>query len=214
VILDSQDRELFSNVHRSISLYDDNNKKNTYLKKLDPKVVYTFERSGDYVLQVSDITARYGNPEFQYRLLVRPQIPHVGEVSVEKADHINLVRGEAKKLTITTSYEEGFTGQVSFSILGLPPGVQAFPGAELGDDRAPREVDERPAIVAPKQQRTTVVLLAASTAQLSSAPTLVQLRCQPIADGKPGESLTVREIPLMVIASPPPKIEPKKSSAN
>jgi len=158
VILDSQDREIFSNVHRSISLYDDNNKKTTYLKRLDPKAVYTFEQGGDYFVQISDITARYGNPEFHYRLLVRPQIPHVGEVSVEKADHINLVRGEAKKVTITTSYEEGFAGQISFSISGLPAGVQAFPGAELGDDRAPRDVDERPAIVAPKQQKTTIVL--------------------------------------------------------
>jgi hypothetical protein len=213
-ILDSQDRELFSNVHRSISLYDDNNKKNTYLKRLDPKAVYSFEQGGEYLLQVSDITSRYGNPEFHYRLLVRPQIPHVGEVSVANADHINLVRGEAKKLTITTSYEEGFAGQVSFSVSGLPAAVQVFPGAELTDDRAPRDVDESPAIVAPKQQKTTIVLLAASTAQISSAPTLVQLRCQPIVDGKPGESLTVRDIPMMVVASSPPKREQKQNSAN
>jgi hypothetical protein len=214
IILDSRGRESFSNLHRSISLYDDNNKKNTYLKKLDPKVIYTFEQGGDYLLQVSDITARYGGPDFHYRLLVRPQISHVGEVSVEKADHINLVRGEARKLTITTAYEEGFAGQVSFSVSGLPAGVQAFPGAELNDDRAPRDVDESPAIVAPKQQKTTIVLLAASSAQLSSTPILIQLRCQPIADGKPGESLTVRDIPLMVVASPPPKLDPKQISAN
>src|SRR5207247_3246053 len=43
-VVDSKDRELFSNVHRSISLFNANADRHTYLKDVDPKVTYTFEK--------------------------------------------------------------------------------------------------------------------------------------------------------------------------
>lgn len=198
-IVDSQDRELFSNVHKAISLFNANADKHTYLRGVAPKAIYTFEKGGNYVLQVRDFTSRYGGPSFRYRILIRPQIPHIGGISVAEADHINLVRGEAKKLTITSSYEEGFSGQVAFTFAGLPEGVQVLPGAELNDEKAPSDVDETPDIVAPKRQKTTIVLLAGSDAQASSVPKLVRLNFRPISNGKLGEISHVRDIPLMVV---------------
>src|SRR5439155_1814251 len=142
------------------SLYNANSAPEVYLKGIQPKVVYTFERGGEYVLRVRDITSRYGDPRYRYRILVRSQIPHVGEVSVMEDDRINLIRGEPKKLTITVSYEEGFAGDVLFAFSGLPEGVQSFPAVQFNDGKAPVEVTEKPDIIAPKQQQATIVLLA------------------------------------------------------
>ena len=100
------------------------------------------------------------------------------------------------------SYEEGFTGDVSFALTGLPEEVYAFPAAEFNDGRAPVEVTLNPDITAPKQQKTTIVLLARAEAQTTSQPVLVHLHCRPIENGKLGLSFLVRDIPLMVVEGP------------
>ena len=214
-VADNEDRELFSNVHRRISLFNNNGDRQVYLKDVEAKAVYTFERGGEYVLQVRDITSRYGGAGYRYRILVRPQIPHLGEVSVverdragssdvsarKESDHINLTRGQARKLTIVTSNEEGFTGAVSFWFAGLPEGVQAFPAAEADEGRAPTDVDEHAEAVAAKMQKTTVVLLASPKAPLTLMPKVVRLYCRPIAEGYPGSPLLVQEIRLMVTSA-------------
>jgi hypothetical protein len=125
-ITDSQDRELFSNVERRLSMFNNNANPQVYLKNVQPKAIYNFDRGGEYTLQVRDITSRYGNPSYQYRILVRPAIPHVGEILVLAKDRpyevapsapkpsginrINLSRREPKKLILLASYEEGFVG--------------------------------------------------------------------------------------------------------
>jgi hypothetical protein len=205
-VVDSQDHELFSNVHRRVSVFNNNADRQVYLQGIEPKAIYTFERAGKYVLQVRDMTSRYGGPEYRYRILVRPQIAHVGEVSAAEADHLNLVRGRAKKLAIKTSHEEGFTGDVAFSFAGLPQGVAAFPSAEVNNQRAPTDIDDDADAVVPKVQTTTIVLMTAADAPLTSMPTVVQLLCRPIAEGRPGASLLVRKIPLMITAEPEPKL--------
>ena len=63
-------------------MYNNNAVAQVYLKAAQPKATHSFERAGEYILQVRDITSRYGNPNYRYRILVRPQIPHVGEISV------------------------------------------------------------------------------------------------------------------------------------
>ncbi len=211
-IVDTEDQELFTNVHKKISLFNNNAERQVYFQSVEPKVIYTFDAGGEYVLQVRDITSRYGDPSYSYRILVRSQIQHVGEVllgelepanritgKVTVLDRINLVPGQAKKLTIFTSHEEGFTGDVSFSMTGLPPGVEAFPAAEVNDTTAPTDVTVKPEIVLPKRQETTVVLLPEGDAPLTRTPVVVRLHCRPILKGKPGSTLLVREIPLMVV---------------
>jgi hypothetical protein len=184
---------------RTISLDTNGDKPHTYVKGREPKAVYTFENGGDYLLQIRDTTVRYGGPSFRYRILVRPQIPHIGDISLGELDHINLPRGKASKLAITTSYEEGFAGQVLFTFAGLPEGVQAFPGSALDQVKASGDVDVSPEIIAPKLEKTTIVLLARPDAPVTSMPSLVRLDCRPIVDGMLGERLEVRDIPLMVI---------------
>jgi hypothetical protein len=214
-VADSQDHELFSNVERRLSMFNNNADPQVYLKNVQPKAIYSFERGGEYTLQVRDITSRYGNSSYQYRILVRPEIPHVGEILVLTRDRayevapgapkpsginrINLVRREPKKLILLASYEEGFTGDLSFFFTGLPEGVQAFPAVQFNEGRAPLEVTQNPDTIAPKEQKATIVLLASPEAALTTQPRTVQLRCQAMANGKLGPSLLVREIPLMVV---------------
>ena len=81
-VVDSQNKELFSNVERRLSMFNNNADPQVYLKAVEPKATYTFDNGGEYVLQVRDITSRYGNSSYRYRILVRPEIPHVGEITV------------------------------------------------------------------------------------------------------------------------------------
>jgi len=215
-VVDSQDHELFSNVERRLSMYNNNAVAEVYLKGAQPKATHSFERAGEYVLQVRDITSRYGNPNYRYRILVRPQIPHVGEISVipkespdataevakrSEVNRLNLARNAPKKLILVASYEEGFTGDLSFTFTGLPEGVDAFPAVQFNEGRAPLEVTQNPDTIAPKQQKTAIVLLASTEAPLMKEPRTVQLRCQLMSNGKLGPSLLVREFPLMVVDS-------------
>ena len=214
-VVDSEDHELFTNLYRRRSLYNNNADEQVYFKSVRPKVIYSF-KGGEYFLQVRDVTTRYGDSRYAYRLLVRPQIPHVGEVSLEKGsshfdgggktpdriDRINLVRGQARKLTIYTPHEEGFTGDVSFSVSGLPPGVEALAAAEVNDETAPTEIPVDPELILPKMQETTIVLLAGEDAPLTRMPATIRLQCRPIVDGKPGSTLPVRDLPLMVVEEP------------
>jgi hypothetical protein len=199
-----------------LSMYNNNAVAEVYLKGAQPKATHSFERAGEYVLQVRDITSRYGNPNYRYKILVRSQIPHVGEISVlpkenpdataevarrSEVTRLNLARNAPKKLVLVASYEEGFTGDLSFTFTGLPEGVQAFPAVQFNEGRAPLEVTQNPDTIAPKQQKTAIVMLASPEAPLTKEPRTVQLRCQPIGNGMLGPSLLVREFPLMVVAS-------------
>ena len=78
--------------------------------------------------------------------MVRPEIPHIGEISVlspastdavngevvkgTEINRLNLMRGTAKTLILVTSYEEGFAGDLSFAFTELPEGVHAFPAVQ------------------------------------------------------------------------------------
>jgi hypothetical protein len=216
-VVDSEGKELFSNVERRLSMYNNNAEPQVYLKAVRPKATHTFERAGEYVLKIRDITSRYGGPSYRYRILVRPQIPHVGEISVlsmANADGgsdankggevmlLNLVRREPRTLFLLASYEEGFSGDLSFIFSGLPQGVQALPAAYFNEGRGPLEVTQNPDTIAPKVQKAAIVLLASPDAPLTKDPAKVQLRCQPIVNGRVGASLLVREFPLMVVDSP------------
>ena len=200
-VVDAQDREIFTNIHRRLAVYNSMGEEERYPRSLLPKVIYNFDTGGQYFLRVRDITSRYGGPGYAYRLLVRPQIPHIGQVVLEQTEHLNLVRGQARKLTILTSREEEFTGDVAFSFQGLPPGVEFLLTAEV-TETPPHELADMPVdpeLILPKVQKTTIILLATAAAPLTDIPVVVRLRLQFIVNGKPAAKLLVREIPLMVV---------------
>ena len=199
-ILDSEKHQVFSNLHRKVSLFNNNAERQVYIADVMPKIVHRFDKPGEYTLQVQDITANYGDPTYRYRILVRPQVPHVGEISLGGVDSLNLERGQAKRITLTTSYEEGFSGNASFVFTGLPEGVQAFPSDSLVDRKAPTQITENAQTVLAPTSETTLVLAVSPDAPLTTMPQVVRVECRALEQGKLNPGLLVRELPVMLVA--------------
>ena len=192
-ILDEEGRELFSNVYKRLG-----RQLTFYLKTVEPKTLYTFERSGEYSLVVSDLTRRFGNDGFRYRLLLRPQIPHVGKVGTD-TDRLNLVAGQAGKITVTTDQEEGYSGDIALVLEGLPEGVAFFPGTEVKAYQGPVPEDRMRLRFSPQSESVTILLLAGADAPATPLPVKLRLLARPISDDGPGPGLLIREIPTMVV---------------
>ena len=199
-LLGENGESLLANVHKHVTVYNGGGIPSNFLKTVEPKMAYTLERSGRYFVEVSDITARYGGPEFGYRLLVRAPIPHVGAIEVDPSDRINLVPGRARKLSIVTHQEEGFSGEVLFDCSNLPPGVRVFPGADVENKKSNAPVSQQEENFLPAVQTTTLVLLADPDAAVTRMPSLVRLNARPVVGGRVGADLPVAEILLMVVA--------------
>ena len=147
---------------------------------------------------VSDLTRRFGNAGFRYRLLARPQIPHVGEVRTD-TDRLNLVAGQASKITVTTDQEEGFSGDIALLLEGLPEGVEFFPGTEVKAYQGPVPEDGMRLRFSPQSESVTILLLAGADAPATPLPVKLRLLARPISDEGPGPGLLIQEIPTMVV---------------
>lgn len=192
-VLHNNGQEVLNNVYQRIGGDGDD-----WLQSLEPKIVFTFDRGGEYLVRIRDLTSRNGSPEFFYCLLIRPQIPHVGDVEV-KEDRLNLVAGEAKRLMVTIGQEEGFDGQIAVMIENLPAGVSVFPAADVPQPEGPPFPKVSPERFVPRMQSVTLVLLAGVDAPATPSPHWAKLKVQPIVRGKPGTPLQVKEIPVMVL---------------
>ncbi|MCY3757998.1 MAG: hypothetical protein OXG96_09775 [Acidobacteria bacterium] len=192
-VVDQAGKVVLSNVYRRVV-----RQALSYSKTIEPKTIHTFLRGGTYTLRVRDTTQRNGASDFRYRLLVRPQIPHAGELKVQE-DRLNLVPGEAGKLTVTTGQEEGFAGQILLQVEGLPPGVQALPGTDYQPE-APPNLDEGPkARYMPQQGATSVMIVAAEDAAATRMPRILRIQARPVVSGKMGALLPVGKVHLMVL---------------
>ena len=203
VVVDGTGTELVSNIYREVAGVGDD-----WIKSIKAKTVYTFEQAGEYFLQIRDLTTRRAAPHFRYRVLVRPQVPHLGAVAIkigrgEVVDHINLRSGESRKLTVVTEPEEGFDGEIALTLENLPTGVQALAAAtttvnprllETGNGRGAMHKER----FFPPRQLATMVLVAGGEAPATPMPQRIRLTARPIVDGKIGKALAVQEILLMI----------------
>lgn len=188
--------ELFSNIYKFIAGDGDD-----WINRLEPKTIYTFQRAGEYVLQVRDMTSRNGDSSFKYRVLIRPQVPHVGELAVT-ADRINLRAGAAKKLTLTAEQEEGYNGDIAFAAENLPTGVQALAGIEVEPDSHPALDEGFKERYLPKSQTAAMLLVASPEAPVMRMPQLIRIVARPVVGGDLGMPTLVGEIPVMVVETP------------
>ena len=214
-VLDVKGQELFANIYKEYGGDGDD-----VNKTLERKTLYTFAQEGQYILQIRDLTYRQGGHDFAYRILIRPQIPHIGrtEVSlgvtsqgsqlVDTTDHLNLRVGESKKFTVVCEKEEGFDGEIAIAVENLPPGVQALPSSPAEwEDALLRGMQYRPVgvdIVDPanyraKRQVVTIALVASSDAKPMTQPTLLRLTARPVVEGRPGIPLPVGEFPFLLV---------------
>ena len=194
-VFDAGDNEFLTNIYKRIA-----RNFTFYLKTVEPKTIYTFELGGEYYLQVRDVTSRYGDPSFRYRVLIRPQVPHAGDVTLQQTQ-VNLARGGAKKVTVTTDQEEGFGGEIALRVEGLPPGVDAVTGTEVDPDRGPPLDEGHKKRFVPKSQTAVIMLVASEDAPLTRWPKFIRVVARPIVDGKIGPPLPLEEIPLMIVES-------------
>ena len=192
-VLDEAGQLVLSNVYRRVV-----RQALSYSKTIEPKTIHTFLRGGTYSLSVRDTTQRNGTSNFRYRLLVRSQIPHAGELKVQE-DRLNLVAGEAGKLTVTTGQEEGFTGQILLRVEGLPPGVQALPSTDYQPETPPN-LDQGPKErYMPQQGATSVLIVAAADSPATRMPRILRIQARPVISGKLGPLLPVGKVHLMVL---------------
>ena len=192
-LLDEAGRVVLSNVYRRVV-----RQALSYSKTIEPKTIHTFLRGGTYTLRVRDTTQRNGASGFRYRLLVRSQIPHAGELRVQE-DRLNLVPGQAGKLTVTTGQEEGFTGQIALRVEGLPPGVEALPSTDYQPEKPPH-LDQGPKQrYLPQQGATSVMIVAGPDAPATRMPRILRIQARPVVSGRMGALLPVGTVHLMVL---------------
>ena len=214
-VLDSQGREVFDNVYKEYGGDGDDVNKN-----IERKTLHTFAEPGCYYLQLRDLTQRAGGGDLAYRVLVRPQIPHLGRLElhfdvistgsqlINLKDHINLRAGTAKEFIVVGEFEEGFDGDVAFRVLNLPPGLEVLPAVPAswteillrGMQYRPLEAD----LVDPKKYRaqrrpTTIVLYARPEAPPTKMPRLLEIGARPVVQRKPGAWMAAGGIPLMIL---------------
>ena len=168
-------------------------------KAIQAKTVLPLRDPGDYTVEIRDTTADLAGADFRYRVQVRPQVPHIGQVNIAE-DHINLAPGAAKTVRVSFDREEGYTGAVAVTAESLPEGVQALAGADFEPDKDPPRFASKRERYTPRTERVVVVFTAAAGAAVLKQPQIARLVVRPIVDGKPGAIVGSKEIPLMVIA--------------
>ena len=193
-VLDANgERELVTNIYRWIAGDGDD-----WIKRIEPKTIYAFGNDEEYLLQVRDLTARNGGSSFRYRILIRPQIPHMGKVEVQES-RINLARGQAAKLTVITEQEEGYSGDISLEVENLPPGVRVSTATQVEEETPPPLNDGEKELYLPKSQKAIILLAASADAPLTQVPQVLRVMARPVVEGKIGTPALVREVPLMVL---------------
>ena len=225
-IKDGAGRSMVTNLHRVKSTLSEGQ---WVVKDVEPKVIETFDQEGEYTVEVRDATSRSGSRGCQYRLLIRPQIPHLGEFTVETLKRgtedrrvdplrINLTPGEAKSLTVTARIEEidaritdslgerAFdwgTGEMILLAEGLPQGVKALPGTGILKIKGkPRYETIKKYNYLPDVLQAVLVFHAEDEAQIMALPESVRLTARPLIGGRPGPSIPVAELPLIVVGGP------------
>jgi hypothetical protein len=194
-VLDSAGHEVATNVYAQL-----NNCGGYMMKMIEPKAIVAFHADGDYTLEIHDITTDNADPSFAYRVLIRPQIPHIGKVTVEE-ERMNLTPGTARQVSVETEREEDYRGLVAVSVEGLPPGVQAVTGSAPEDEKPPLMNGGRVERYFPKSQKSVLVMMVAPDAPLTPMPQMARVIVRAIVDGKVAQPLANVLVPVMVVAN-------------
>ncbi len=228
-VFDQAGRELVNNIYKRQA-----SQNMWFWKTAESKTVFSFAESGSYLVRVRDVTRRKGGAGFRYRLMVRPQVPHVGEVEVAEVlnilgremldwmielDRVNLYPGEAKKVNVIISREEGFAGDLAVSVDNLPEGVEVLPGADMGPELGLPQDQGRKEAFAAEDQVVTLLLAVRPDAPPTATPRWLRFHLRPVQpgrlnryrkmtgedpfrpiwEGRMGSSIPVARIPMMVL---------------
>jgi hypothetical protein len=145
--------------------------------QVSSELVGKLDHEAEYSLRIRDLTSLQGSPDHVYWVLVRPQIPHVGDVRVQPEGPCNLPAGARRRLTLSVQGKEDYGGSPALSVEGLPQGVRAFVGAN----------------------GSTVDLVADASAPHTPMPQAVRIFGLPTIGEKSGSAFLLAEIPVMVV---------------
>ena len=140
------------------------------------QVAGKLDREGDYCLRIRDLTTLLGSPDHIYRVLVRPEIPHMAPSPCNPMARSTFAPHQAA-LDDHQLAQEGYAGSLALSRGRTPQGVRAFVGANS----------------------TVVELAAEASASLLSMPRMLRISGLPVVGEKSGSAFQVAEIPIMVI---------------
>lgn len=185
-------REIATDVYTKL-----NNNGLYMMKMIEAKTTVNLKASGEYTIQVRDITTNCAGNDFLYRVLVRPQIPHVGKIELAE-DHVNLETGASHPVVVMIDREEGFSDYVTLDFEGLPAGVRVLPALENYEEPPPLPNGGRRERYVAKQQRAAVMLVAENDAPLTAMPVRVRLVARLLHEGHPYAPIVAKEIWLMV----------------
>ncbi|MBM3738870.1 MAG: hypothetical protein FJW39_24105 [Acidobacteria bacterium] len=171
-------------------------------KSIQWKVAVPVREPGDYTVEVRDIVPDLAGPGFRYRVQVRPQVAHLGDIRIDQ-DHMNLEPGEAKSVRVVFDREEDYRGAVVVAVENLPAGVTAMAGADFEPDKDPPPAKGRRERYSGRTERTVVVFSAAADAPAMTSPVVARMVVRPLVDGKPGAVIAHKAVPLMVVSSKP-----------
>ena len=188
-IYDDQGVEVLTNVHSTL------NGNNDISKQIQPKTIHSFPRAGRFTLEIRDITSTYGDA---YKVLLRPQVPHMGQIHVDEG-HLNLVAGRASKLSLVTDQEEGFQGYVVMTVEGLPEGVKAHTATEVEPDRPPAMNRGRQERYVSKSRKATFVFVVDEDAPATRIPVTARILVRPVDEGRLGAAVPVKDLLIMVL---------------
>ena len=194
-VVDEAGVEVFTNVRSMVHANG-----GFIMKTIEPKTVFDFRRDGRFTIEIRDLTTQRGDDRFAYRILIRPQVPHVGAVHIDE-DRLNLVAGEIYKLSIVTDQEEGFDGYVALAVDGLPEGVKVLPATEVKflKVQQPRLSEGKVERYLAKNRTATLLLATDKGAHATRTPAHARVLATPVRKGEMGRPIVVKELPVMVL---------------
>ncbi len=170
-------------------------------KSIQAKTILPLREAGKYTVEIRDATSDLGGPGFRYRLQVRPQVPHVGDVNIA-SDHLNLAPAEASTVRVMFDREEDYRGAIAVTAEGLPAGVTVAAGADFEPDKDDPLTKGKRERYTPRTERSVLVFSAAADAPATVMPQQVRVVVRPVANGKLGDVIASKTIPMMVLAKP------------
>lgn len=189
--------EIATNVYTKL-----NNNGLYMMKMIQVKTAAPLRAPGEYTMRIRDITSDRAGDDFAYRVLVRPQIPHIGKMVVSE-ENVNIEAGAAKPLTVTIEREEDFAGHIALSVSGLPAGITSMNGVLNPVEKPPLPNGGKLERYTPKTQNAALLLVAAPDAPATPWPVSIEVTARPMVNGHLGEPILVKKVPVMVLARRP-----------
>lgn len=193
-LLDASGHEMVTNV------YTKRNNNGLYMMKMiQAKSTVVLRSPGVYRLEVRDITTDCAGEDFEFKVLVRRAVPHIGKVVVNE-NQVNLRPQSVAEVHVTADREEDFAGTVAFEVEGLPAGVSLLSGIANPVEKPPLPNGGRVERYTPRTQSSVLLLSAAGDAPATPQPVTIRIFARPVTDARLGSRLLVREMLLFVVS--------------